>query len=263
MMPEALLIELLERVGAAQDATVFVADLDLHPWPDEAVAALKAHRLIVKARPAGSAICPGCEEDCIMPVHTIAGQENDTTSFILCDKRSDANRISVLPGQLVQWRCSVESVCGFVAASLGLRRRVKQMNRAGHWEIGMVTGHKRSQMVCLKTDGILSLVVGHNAVPLVEFVDYQNGIYSLDKTMILQLVDTAATADERYTPSTLKRETRKLDTQAMYESWQKHYRKLKKERPQMSNVWISQQIAKLDIAQGREAGTIRKNMKSK
>lgn len=69
-------------------------------------------------------------------------------------------------------------------------------------------------------------------------------------------------ADARYTPTTARRETRKLDTQAMYKSWGKEYRKLMKNRPNMTGVWYSRQIAKLDIAQGRNAETIRKNMKN-
>jgi hypothetical protein len=58
----------------------------------------------------------------------------------------------------------------------------------------------------------------------------------------------------------VRREARKLDTQAMHEDWQREYRKLKKNRPDMSDVWYSQQIAKLAIAEGRSAETIRKHM---
>ncbi len=79
--------------------------------------------------------------------------------------------------------------------------------------------------------------------------------------MICLLVDAATTADNRYTPSNAKRETRKLDTQAMYESWKKAYRNLKKTRPNMSGIWFSRKIAKMDIAHGRNAETIRKQMK--
>ena len=68
--------------------------------------------------------------------------------------------------------------------------------------------------------------------------------------MIRRMVDAATTADNRYTPSNAKREARKLDTQAMYESWQKEYRELKRSKPGMSDVWYAQQIAKMDIAHG-------------
>lgn len=47
----------------------------------------------------------------------------------------------------------------------------------------------------------------------------------------------------------------------MYESWQKEYRALKKKRRNMSDVWYSQQIAKLEIANRRNPSTIKKHMK--
>ena len=96
---------------------------------------------------------------------------------------------------------------------------------------------------------------------MAEFLRYRNGAYSMDSATIRQLVDSATTGDIRYTPSNARREERKLDTQALYERWQKEYRTLKKRRPDMSEVWYSQQIARTDIAKGRSAGTIKKNMK--
>jgi hypothetical protein len=64
-----------------------------------------------------------------------------------------------------------------------------------------------------------------------------------------------------YTPNNARRESRKLTTQARYAKWQKQYRKLKKSRPEMSDTWHSRQIARMDIAEGSSAETIRKHMK--
>jgi len=125
----------------------------------------------------------------------------------------------------------------------------------------MFKGAKRSQMLCLKAAGELALVAGNNLVALSEFIDYRNCKYLLDQAMIWQLVDSATTADDRYTPTNARREARKLETQAMYESWKKEYRTLKRKRPNMSDVWYSQQIAKMDIAKKGSAETIRKHMK--
>ena len=61
--------------------------------------------------------------------------------------------------------------------------------------------------------------------------------------------------------STARREARKLDTQAKYESWQKEYRKLKRKNPEKSDTWCSLQIKKLEIAQSCKSETIRKHMK--
>lgn len=196
-----------------------------------------------------------------MPVHTLTTTTGVSTSFIVCDKRSDVNRVPVSTEQLTQWQCSADSVCGFVATSLGIRRSDKQTDSTDLWEIGIATGKKRSQMLCLQTNGLLELAAGNNKVPMAELIIFADGKYSLDREMIRRLVDAATTADNRYIPSDVKREARKLDTQAVHESWKKEYRSLKKKHPHMSDAWCSQKIAKMKIANGKNAETIRKQMK--
>jgi hypothetical protein len=261
MTPQAVLIELLTRVGARNGAVVLVSDEELSQWPAAAVAAMKSQKLLAKARPAISVVCPGCERACVMPVHTLPRASGAAASFIVCDKRSDINRVPVSAKRLMQWRCDADAVCGFVAASLGLQRSHQHPADAGLLTIGIASGGKRSQMLCLQVNGDLSVVVGNNAVSMPELVDFRDGEYSVAAAMIRELVDSATTANPRYTPSTAKRATRKLDTQAMYEGWRKKYRSLRKQRPNMSDVWYSQQIAKADIQHGRDAETIRKHMK--
>ena len=248
-------------MGASRDTAVLVNDKDLLHWPRAAVKAMKSQKLIVKARPASSAICPGCESNCVMPLHTLPAAAGPHASFILCDKRSDINRIPVPAERLIQWQCSPDLVSGFVASCLGLRRQAIKKDAAGRWEIGIVFGDKRSQMLSFEASGILTLVAGSSKVPLAEFIKFNKGAYSLDTVQVRRLADSATTADNRYTPSKARMEARKLDTQAMYESWRRAYRALQRKRPGMSNVWYSQQIAKMDIAQGRNAETIRKRMK--
>ena len=125
----------------------------------------------------------------------------------------------------------------------------------------MARGNKRTQMLCLSVQGHLALVVGADAMPLVDVIDFENGGFTLDHAVIRQLVDATTTADPRHTPSTAKREARKIDTQAMYGTWQKEYKALKKRRPGESDVWYSQQIAMSTAGQGRNASTVKKNMK--
>ena len=261
MTPEAALIELLGRVGARLGESVTVSTEELNQWPTEAVAALKSQGLLLKARPAKSVVCPGCEQECSMPVHTVT-RPNATaaTFFVVCDKRSDTNRVPIPGARLAQWRCDAQAVCGFVAASLGLQPSTVQATEAGLLPIGMARGNKRTQMLCLRVHGHLALVVGTNAMPLVDVIGFENGGFSLDHAVIHQMVDAATTADTRHTPSTAKRESAKLDTQARYASWQKAYKALRKKRPNESDVWYSQQIAKTTVAQGRDASTIKKHM---
>ena len=148
--------------------------------------------VIAKARPAASAICPGREHECVMPVHTVPAAARSAVSFIVCDKRSDINRVPVSAGRLIQWQCNAYLVCGFIATCLRLRRSDRQMANANQWEIGVATGNKRSQMLCLHANGELTLVIGGNRVPLAELIAFCDGQYSLDGAMICRMVDAAA-----------------------------------------------------------------------
>lgn len=255
------LLELLNRVGACQDRVVLVSNEQLHQWPAVAVKAIKSQKLIARTRPASSMICPACESQCVMPVHSLPAPTGKASSFIVCDKRSDINRVHVPADRLIQWQCNADLLSGFVASCLALHHNTKRIDDVGRHEIGVVIGNKRSQMLCLEIKDTVNLIIGHSTAPLAEFIEFHDRSYSLDVKRIRQLVDSSTTADERYTPNNARQEARKLDTQSMYERWRKEYRALSKRRPEMSDRWCSQQIARMEIAQGRDAETIRKHMK--
>jgi hypothetical protein len=128
MKPVDALVELWDRVGANHGAAVLVNDDELRQWPSEAVKTMQSQRIVAKARPAASAICPGCEHECVMPVHTVPATARSAVSFIVCDKRSDINRVPVSASRLIQWQCNADLVCRFIAASLGLRRIYESAN---------------------------------------------------------------------------------------------------------------------------------------
>lgn len=260
MTPEDALVELLDRVGALNGAAVTLNTEELDGWPAAAVSALKSHHLLRKARPASSVVCHGCEQECSMPVHTLARGNAPAMSFVVCDQRSDTNRVAIPAARLAQWRCDADAVCVFVAASLGLRPSTQQPSEPGLLPIGMARGHKRTQMLCLRVQGPLALVVGAGAMPLADVVSFEDGSFTVDQRVVTQLVDAATTADPRHTPSTVRREASKMDTQAKYSVWQKEYRALKKRRPNMTDVWYSEQIAKSPAGENRSASTIKKHM---
>jgi hypothetical protein len=261
MTPLDALSGLLGRVGASRDTAALVSDSELGRWPAEAVRSLKSQKLLRRASPATTVVCPGCEWQCTMPVDTVSDGRGKAASFVVCDKPVGINRVSVPAALLMQMRCSVDAVGAFVARSLGLRPDSQRKKGAGLWELGLVAGKKRSQMVCLRANGELELVAGNNFVPMSELARFGVDGYSVDCEAVRQLVDSVTTGDPRYTPSNARREARKLNTQALHESWRKAYRALKQRHPGMSDKWYSQQIAKMDIAKERSAETIRKHMK--
>jgi len=125
MTPQDALCELLARLGASKGAGILISEEELSHWPAAAVKAMKSQKLLVKARHANLAVCPGCEQECVMPVKTLTHKARDPESFIVCDKRSDINRVAVEAERLVQWQSSTDTMCGFVAQSLALRRSVR------------------------------------------------------------------------------------------------------------------------------------------
>ena len=267
MSPEAVLIEVLDRVAGSRDHTTRISARELAGWPRDAVAALKSQRLLRRSRPATSVVCPGCEQQCAMPVYTVVGAgasagQTDRWSFVVCDKRDDINRVTVEADRLTQWQSSPDAVCDFVADCLGLRPGGKRIDADGLMQIGMATGEERRQMLCLrKKQWELELVAGDGTIPLAELVDFSQGHYGLNKTAIGQLVDASLTADPRYTPIRARREARKQATEARDAALQKTYLKLKRRCPGRSDTWYSLQIAKMDIAGDLNPETIRKNMK--
>ena len=119
MTPLEALLELLDRVGASRDAAALVSVEELSRWPADAVRELKAKKLLQRASPAISVVCPGCEQECVMPVHTPHALAGVAASFVVCDKRDDINRVAVSVERLRQWRCCAETVGAFCYAEPG------------------------------------------------------------------------------------------------------------------------------------------------
>ncbi len=196
MTPRAALLDLVARVGARDGAAVRVNETDVRQWPAEAVSALKAHRLLVRARPARTVVCPGCEADCVMPVQTIpAGPPRAAARFIVCDKRSDINRVALTRAHVDQWKCDAEALARFVVEQVGLRRSRHRTDESGTRPLGLAAGDTRHQMLGLHTHGDVTLVVADTAVALADLIDFEHGAYVLDTAAIRHLVDAATTAD--------------------------------------------------------------------
>lgn len=261
MIPVELLSELLTRLGASNEGAVFVSGSELSTWPSDSVAALQTQRLLMKARPADSVVCGGCEQACTMLVNTVTASGREPRRFVVCDKRSDVGRVPVTLEQLTQWRCDEGSVVKWIATELSIRQDHKRLDASGMIEIGMVEGRRRHQMVCLRNDGALSLVAGTAVGPLAEYVRYSDGRYTLDRSLIQKLADSSATSDPRYTPSRTKLEARKLATNERHAKWQRAYRDLRTQTPNKSDVWYSLKIARSPVADGCAAETIRRHMK--
>ena len=175
MTPREALLDLVARVGARDGAAVRVSETDVRQWPAEAVSALRAHRLLVRARPARTVVCPGCEADCVMPVQTIPAGPRAAARFIVCDKRSDINRVALTTAHVDQWKCDAEALARFVVEQLGLRRSRHRVDASGTRPLGLAAGDTRHQMLGLRTRGDVTLVVADTAVALADLIGFEHG----------------------------------------------------------------------------------------
>ena len=261
MEPLDALSDLLERVNASPDGVALVPSAEIATWPPSAVEAVKGQRLLVKTRAAASATCPGCERQCTMPVHSISVNES-TRSFVVCDKRSDVNRVSLPPGTLEQWRCDMRALSAFIALELELTRSSPSDSRPEVWPIGIGRGRRRTQLLALRRAATLELVAGSVALSLAGAFTFDGNVYGLDRALIEDLVDRSAVADPRYTPSVDRREPRKRETEAQREQWRQQLEEMKKEWPDKPDSWYAQRIARKQVGpKKRSAETIRKALR--
>ena len=254
MSPIDLLTEVLNRIAQTHNNTAVFTTQELNQYPETALSALKSQKLLIPATPAVDTQCPGCEEQCTRPVHKhthpVTGQ---LSLFVVCDLRTDTHHVPIDSDQLTQWVCHPHSVCAFIAKGLGIRFSRKKANTSKLWEIGYLSKDKKGQILKLKAENELHLMAGDRQIPLADTIDYEDATFFLKQNSIYPLLNSK--------PVT-KHDINKLSTQEMYKTWQKEYKKIKKERPNLPDTEIARRIAKMDIAQDRNERTIRGHMKS-
>lgn len=200
MTPQAALIELLARVGTRNGAAVLVSAEELSQWPAAAVAAMKSQKLLAKARPAASVVCPGCERECVMPVHTLAAGPRGSASFIVCDKRSDINRVAVDILRLEQWQATGALLANTVARLLDMSPTASTADNDQQWNIGVLKGKRQKSLVTLRADGDLTLSLAGHAIPLAEVLAIERDALTVDKGELIRLVDKPAGNAKTETP---------------------------------------------------------------
>lgn len=232
-------------------------------WHSGAIALFLKHTLISSASSAQSIQCSGCENHCFMDVIT-RKYESITRAFILCEDtemQSHIGRIEAPIEHLKQWQSSTKHLASVIARLLNLDSHSEQ-NTQGKIRLDMMKSSKGRRWVSLQFEP-LALEINQHLIPLNELLYFEGEQLLIDRHRVDDLLERAHLSnDKNYEPSTNKQEARKLKTKAMYQDWKDEYIKRKRAKPNASDSSISKQIAKMDIAQGKDSETIRKNMKN-
>ena len=232
-------------------------------WDTAVLETFTAHGLLKPTTAAQSVECRGCEERCFSDVVVQPSKAGALRAYVVCEvpaKRAEMGRVAVQPERLSQWLLSAELLARFIADQLGLANVFSAGEDPQRIRLGMLQGVNGRCWVSLIA-APLTLEVNQQIVPVSELLFIENGVITLDKARIRSLVNVLANpAAKPYTPNTDQRESRKLTTQAMYQEWQDAYDSLRHEHPGKSKKWYSLKLARLPVARGREAETIRKHL---
>ncbi|MEO8400739.1 MAG: hypothetical protein ABI597_02945 [Gammaproteobacteria bacterium] len=245
MTADMVLIELLERIAASKGAAAFINTLEINEWPSDLVTAIKSDRMLEKASPAKSAICPGCERSCVMPVNTLINQLNITTAFIVCDKRSDINRVSISLNHIEQWQASGYLLTKIIAKLLDLPMPVNSLNPIG-WEIGVMRGLKHSSHLTLTEDIKLLIQSTGHQFSIIELITLVNGSFKIDKPKIIRAIDKPAAAAGSIESATQRRKEIKKRIAYLKSKGHKNYIKLVAEEMGVTPGRIHQMLKKND-----------------
>jgi hypothetical protein len=184
-MGSEALAELLDRIGASRDGVVFITNHELRRWPGLAVAEFKKTGLLAPASPASSVVCPGCERQCTMPVHVLPA----VGAFVVCDKRSDINRVPIEAESLTRWQANGEAVAMLLARLLRLRRRTGSDFGARCWEVGALKGQKHANHLVLMADGKLKVRLAGHVLELGDLLSIKGRRLVLDVAVLTEKVD--------------------------------------------------------------------------
>lgn len=206
MNPADVLPTLLDRLAAAAGEVALFSEHELAEWPAAALARLKAEGLLVKGSPADAVVCPGCEEDCTMPVETDTTPSGASRAFVVCDKRDDVARVAIARDLLEQWTSSPERVADVLARLLNIRRSSSD-STARRWDVGVLKGVKGSAHVVLGIERELRLNIAGHSLPVADVLELGDKGLSIERRALLRCVDNpiAAAGDE---PSAAQRRER-------------------------------------------------------
>ncbi len=253
--------DIIQSLGSA-DGGGIISWNDVQYWPKGALDIFLKAGLLKPTMSAQSVECPGCEDNCFMPVHALPAEHGrPARAFIACDRRDDIGRIKITQAQLQQCQITGMQAAIWIAGILGMKGKPGKKKTKGVIRLGVLRESIRQSPLEMDTTTPVSLMSSGHSLLLTDVIYSEGGQLQIDRDIILALVDREPSeAADSYNPSTARREANKLGTQEMYKSWNKAYRESKKERPGMSKVWYSQQIAKMPIAKGKSPDTIRKQI---
>ena len=194
MNPGDVLSTLLDRVAASGGGAAYFSAQELAEWPASTLARMKEIGLLVPSTPAASVVCPGCEEECAMPVEMATAAAAGTLRFfVVCDRRDDTSRVPVPQVQLEQWQCSPRLLADGVAKLVGLRRSLRD-DDPRRLDLGVLKGTQAAAHVVLHVDSALTLHIAGHVLPLGDVLAWADRGMTVERRALVRCVDNPVAA---------------------------------------------------------------------
>ena len=260
-----VLLALLEHMRATNKPVIINWD-GVQQWPAGALDRLLQVGILTPASSATSLECQGCERHCFMDVLTQTnGNKVPMRAFIVCDvpeMQDQMGRMQIPLERLNQWQSTAKQLAKVIADLLKFKDKIECKAGQSNIRLGMLKGSNGRRWISMDAT-LLSLEINQHIVPIDDILFFEGEQLNVDYSRIITMVNSKPpNTGNKYKPSTSKREAGKQKTQAMYQDWKDQYLIFKNNHPDKSDTWYSLQIVKMEIAKGRDAETIRKNMKT-
>lgn len=233
-------------------------------WQEKAFTLMLDNKLITPVSKAKTIQCRYCEKNCTIDVIPQEYPNNKTRHYAVCEDpfmHEQIGRMTIPLEQLNQWKMSIKQLAILIADLLGLPCNIRYKADQKSIVLGTLKSKAAGRKSVVLNVEPLSLVINQSELHINELLYFENNKLVLDKDKINHALNLKQSLPVKaYRANTDNKELRKSNTLAMHEDWQEQAIKLKKNNPIKSKTWLSQKIAKLPIAQGRSAETIRRNI---
>jgi hypothetical protein len=265
MTPQKAFQELLNLLEFGDESNI-VSWGQVEQWPIEAFNTFIDCGLLIPFSSAESTLCPGCDQNCTMPVHRSPNIVTQAKGYIICDKKSDIGRVPVysfLP--LKTWKCSPYLLAIWLSKKLSFKKEPKKNKRTGTYELGTRIGKHGPVILELNLRSPISLSAKTHSISLAELCYFKNMALTFSDSDVSGLVNSPEPKNIKPTTNiepTNKTLLRQQDTDKKHLAIKKAYTELKASSPRQKKGWYYSIINTMSVGKGYEVDTIRKIINS-
>ncbi len=189
MTLDDVLQEIVEQLGSDGDTPV--AWEQVRDWPEGALELFEKARWLKPTVAASSVECPGCEDNCYMPVHVLPAHKGQRArAYVACDQREDTGRVRIPIPHLRQWQIDDVELARWVGGALKLKGKPRRQSTGRAYMLGTLQGQEQRALLELEIADGVSLKASGHSLPLLEAVSCEQGVPGVDRDAVLGLVDS-------------------------------------------------------------------------